>query len=179
MSARFSIINVIDFGLRKNHMYDKWLLKIRKLVFEKILQNKKIQKWIEQSKWKNNSESSTSPPGGNQVDSLPPASSFFGSKMKIWNMIDHSFSISVLFPQVEMCDEAYIFNAKFSRRIEKSNNYGSRRPKMTKMTSWHLKKSLKTSTQDSRSKMTSIFVPEKSYAQEIVLLNSKFDFRTI
>ena len=36
------------------------------------------------------------------------------------------------FPQAQMCHEAYIFNAKSSRRIPKWNNYGSLHLKMIK-----------------------------------------------
>ena len=43
VNARFSVINDIDFGLRKIHMYEKWFSKIRNLMFWKILQNDTIK----------------------------------------------------------------------------------------------------------------------------------------
>ena len=57
---------------------------------------------------------------------------FWVRKVKFWNMFEHSFSTSVFFTQVPMWDEDHIFNAKSSRRREKSNMHEVRQTKITK-----------------------------------------------
>ena len=47
-------------------------------------------------------------------------------------MFDNSFSISIIFPQVQICQQACTLNEKCSRRNEKSKKHGSRPPKMMK-----------------------------------------------
>ena len=75
-----------------------------------IFVNKNSECWKiendEKTSFLHTSESSTSSPGGNQVDSLPPLSSFsvedvyvfFVRKMKVSNVFDYSFSIMICFP---------------------------------------------------------------------------------
>ena len=44
----------------------------------------------------------------------------FTADLEFWNMFDNSFSISIIFSQVQRCQEACILNKKCSRRNEKS-----------------------------------------------------------
>ena len=48
----------------------------------------------------------------------------FTAGFEFRNMFDNSFSIIIIFPQVQCCQEAWILNPESSRRIEKSNKVG-------------------------------------------------------
>ena len=47
-------------------------------------------------------------------------------------MFDRSFSVSIILPQVQMCQQACTLNEKCSRRNEKSKKHRSRPPTMMK-----------------------------------------------
>ena len=53
-------------------------------------------------------------------------------KVKFLNMFHHSFSISIIFPQVQWCQQACILNRKCSRRNQKSKKHATLSPKMMK-----------------------------------------------
>ena len=45
-------------------------------------------------------------------------------------MFDNSFSISITFPQVQWCQQAYILNEKCSRRNKKIKKHATLTPKI-------------------------------------------------
>ena len=57
---------------------------------------------------------------------------FWGRNIKFSNMFDNSFSMVVIFPQVQRCQAACILKQKCSRRNEKSKKHATVTPTIVK-----------------------------------------------
>ena len=132
INVSFLVSNNIVFCSRKNHTLEKWCRNYEKRNCPKMLKNEK--EIIEIRKNQNVSvknivveyvylqKSLRVLPAETRLTVYRRPRVFLVRKVKFWNMFDHLFSTSIIFPQAEWCQQACVLNEKCSRRNDKSKN---------------------------------------------------------